>query len=57
MESTPSEDAAKIVKMTTKGLEHYLNFLDKPTAGFERIGSNFESSSIVGTMLLNIITH
>ena len=42
MEFTPSEDAMKIVEMTTKNLEHYLNLVDKVVAEFEKIDSSFE---------------
>ena len=54
MKSTTGEEAVKIVEMTTKDLEYYVNLVGKAVVGFERIDSSF-GRSFVGKMLPNTI--
>ena len=56
LEPNSGKDAVKIVEMTTKHLEYYINLIVKAVAGFERIDPNFERHSM-HKMLSNSIAH
>ena len=53
MEHTPGEDTVKIVEVTIKDLEYYVNLVDKAGAVFEGTDSNFKRHSTIGKMLSN----
>lgn len=56
MEAAPGEAAVKVVEMTTKDWEHYINSVDEAAARSERTDSSFDRSCAVGKMLSNGIT-
>ena len=49
-EFIPGENAIKMVEMTMRDLECCIYLVEKAAAVFERIDSNFESSSTLGKM-------
>ena len=48
-ESITGEDATKIVEITEKNLENYINLVDKAAAAPEKTDSKFERTSTVGS--------
>ena len=50
MKSSPSENAVKVVEMTTKDLEYDITLVDKTAAGLERLNSNFKSCTVGKTL-------
>ena len=52
-QSTSSEDAMKIVEVTTKDLEYYVNLVDKALSWIDRIDSSLERSSTMRAKLSN----
>ena len=55
MDSSPGEDAVKMVEMTMNDLDYNISLVAKATTGFEKIDSNFERCYTVGKMLSNSI--
>ena len=53
MEFILGKDAVKTI--VTKGLEYYINLVDKALAGSEKTDFNFERCSTVYKMLPNLI--
>ena len=55
---SPDEDAVKIVGVTTKDFEYYMNSADyKAAAGFKRTDFNFERNSTLGKVLSNTVAY
>ena len=50
MESIPSGDVVKIIELTTKDLEYYVNIVVKATARSDRTHFSFERNSTVSKM-------
>ena len=55
MESTPSDNSVKIIEITRRELEYYINLVDTAEGSIERINSNFKICFTVDKMLSNNI--
>ena len=51
------QNSVKIVEMTTKRLEYYINLFGKKGAEFERTDSNFESSTLCKIISNSIVCY
>ena len=54
MEYTPSDNSVKIIEITRRELEYYVNLVDTAEASIERINSNFKICFTVGKISNNI---
>ena len=55
MESTPRDNSVKIIEITRRELQYYINFVAITETRIERINSNFKIYFTVGKMLSNNI--
>lgn len=53
METTPGEEAVKVLEMTRKDLTYYIKLVDKAAVHFERTDSKFKRSTTERKMLSN----
>lgn len=57
MQSIPIGDMVKIIELTTKDLEYYINIVVKATARSDRTHFSFERNSTVGKMPTTALSH